>query len=59
MWIVGGGSGQGFKHGPAVGEVAARGILGEKAPDKLFSLANRAARAARGGFADTEKVRMV
>jgi glycine/D-amino acid oxidase-like deaminating enzyme len=59
VWIVGGGSGHGFKHGPAVGEVAARGILGQKPPDRLFTFAARAARAASGGFADAEKVRMV
>lgn len=29
VWIVGGGSGHGFKHGPAVGEYAARRVLGE------------------------------
>ena len=28
VWIVGGGSGHGFKHGPAVGEFAANRILG-------------------------------
>ena len=28
-WIVGGGSGHGFKHGPAVGEYVARRVLGE------------------------------
>ncbi|MEO8190737.1 MAG: FAD-dependent oxidoreductase [Acidobacteriota bacterium] len=40
-WIVGGGSGHGFKHGPAVGEIAARAVLGEQAPDRLFSLSRR------------------
>ncbi len=29
VWLVGAGSGHGFKHGPAVGEYAARLILGE------------------------------
>ena len=29
LWIVGGGSGHGFKHGPAVGEYVARCILGK------------------------------
>ena len=34
VWIVGGGSGHGFKHGPAVGELAAKRILGDEiAPD--------------------------
>jgi len=59
VWILGGGSGHGFKHGPAVGEVAARGILGEKTPDPLFSFARRAARAASGPLLESEKVRMV
>lgn len=30
VWIVGGGSGHGFKHGPAVGEFAANRILGRE-----------------------------
>ena len=29
VWIVGGGSGHGFKHGPAVGEFSALRVLGE------------------------------
>ena len=32
-WIVGGGSGHGFKHGPAVGEYVAKRILGETVDD--------------------------
>jgi glycine/D-amino acid oxidase-like deaminating enzyme len=28
VWIVGGGSGHGFKHGPALGEMVAARILG-------------------------------
>jgi glycine/D-amino acid oxidase-like deaminating enzyme len=39
VWIVGGGSGHGFKHGPAVGERVARLVLGEAAPEPLFALA--------------------
>lgn len=31
VWIAGGGSGHGFKHGPAVGEFTAQRILGEEA----------------------------
>jgi monomeric sarcosine oxidase len=45
-WIVGGGSGHGFKHGPAVGEITARAVLGEQAPDPLFSLARLSAKQA-------------
>jgi glycine/D-amino acid oxidase-like deaminating enzyme len=37
-WIVGGGSGHGFKHGPALGEMVADNVLGRKAPEPLFSL---------------------
>lgn len=43
VWIAGGGSGHGFKHGPAVGEVVARAVSGEKAPDPLFSLSRHPA----------------
>jgi monomeric sarcosine oxidase len=38
VWIVGGGSGHGFKHGPAVGEMVADLALGSKAPDPFFAL---------------------
>ena len=37
-WIVGGGSGHGFKHGPAVGAMAAAAVLGTKQPPALFGL---------------------
>jgi glycine/D-amino acid oxidase-like deaminating enzyme len=40
-WIVGGGSGHGFKHGPAVGELAARLSLDGGTPDARFSLATK------------------
>ena len=39
VWIAGGGSGHGFKHGPAVGEMVAELLMKEKAPDPLFQLA--------------------
>ena len=32
VWIVGGGSGHGFKHGPVMGEMVADAVLGKKAP---------------------------
>jgi glycine/D-amino acid oxidase-like deaminating enzyme len=38
VWIVGGGSGHGFKHGPAMGELVADAVLGTKPPEPLFSL---------------------
>lgn len=40
-WIIGGGSGHGFKHGPAIGEYAAERMLGnakEELFDKTFEL---------------------
>jgi glycine/D-amino acid oxidase-like deaminating enzyme len=42
IWFVGGGSGHGFKHGPAVGELAARMVLEGESPDPRFSLATKA-----------------
>ena len=38
VWLAGGGSGHGFKHGPAVGERAARLVLGKAAVDPFFAL---------------------
>jgi glycine/D-amino acid oxidase-like deaminating enzyme len=38
-WLVGGGSGHGFKHGPAVGELVAGLALGEHEPVPDFRLA--------------------
>jgi len=39
VWIVGGGSGHGFKHGPVVGEMVADAVLGLKAPPSEMGLA--------------------
>ena len=38
VWLVGGGSGHGFKHGPAVGEYVAQRIADGKPVDAKFSL---------------------
>ena len=38
VWIVGGGSGHGFKHGPAVGEMLAELVMEGGDPDPLFRL---------------------
>ena len=38
VWLVGGGSGHGFKHGPAVGEIVAELALEDKAPDPWFRI---------------------
>jgi glycine/D-amino acid oxidase-like deaminating enzyme len=40
-WIFGGGSGHGFKHGPALAEYAARVISGSEQPDERFGLGPR------------------
>jgi glycine/D-amino acid oxidase-like deaminating enzyme len=42
VWLAGGGSGHGFKHGPAVGERLARLVLGEATVDPFFGLARLA-----------------
>jgi len=39
VWIVGGGSGHGFKMGPAMGELVASLVTGQAQPDPFFSLA--------------------
>jgi len=39
VWIAGGGSGHGFKMGPAIGELVASLVLGESQPDPFFGLA--------------------
>jgi glycine/D-amino acid oxidase-like deaminating enzyme len=41
VWLVGGGSGHGFKHGPAVGEYAAARILDRGEVEPRFSLATK------------------
>jgi glycine/D-amino acid oxidase-like deaminating enzyme len=39
VWIAGGGSGHGFKMGPALGELLARQVLDDTSPDPFFGLA--------------------
>jgi sarcosine oxidase len=41
VWFVGGGSGHGFKHGPAVGEYTADMMLGAGTPEPRFSLSTK------------------
>jgi glycine/D-amino acid oxidase-like deaminating enzyme len=38
VWLVGGGSGHGFKHGPALGEMMAKLVLGDHAPLTMWRL---------------------
>lgn len=40
-WLVGGGSGHGFKHGPVVGEMVAALVSGAAAVEPRFSLATK------------------
>jgi sarcosine oxidase len=41
VWLVGGGSGHGFKHGPAVGEYVCQAIVNGGAGEPRFSLASK------------------
>jgi len=41
VWLVGGGSGHGFKHGPALGEYVATLIIDGGSTEKRFSLATK------------------
>jgi sarcosine oxidase len=41
VWLVGGGSGHGFKHGPAMGEHVAARVMGKAAQEPRFSLATK------------------
>jgi sarcosine oxidase len=41
VWLVGGGSGHGFKHGPSVGEYVAARVLNGGAIEPRFSLATK------------------
>jgi sarcosine oxidase len=48
VWLLGGGSGHGFKHGPALAEQVERWLAGAEPPDPRFGLgARRADRALR------------
>lgn len=52
VWIAGGGSGHGFKHGPFVGEYTAARVTGaaEPAVEPRFSLASKSTRQRRAVF---------
>jgi len=41
VWLVGGGSGHGFKHGPAVGQYVARLVAEGGEVDERFALATK------------------
>jgi monomeric sarcosine oxidase len=50
VWLVGGGSGHGFKHGPAVGEHVADRLLGGGVPEPRFGLGTKQAVKQRAVF---------
>ena len=50
VWLAGGGSGHGFKHGPAVGEYLTKLIDGKIAAEPKFSLATKGAERNRSVF---------
>jgi monomeric sarcosine oxidase len=50
VWIAGGGSGHGFKHGPAVGRHVAALVSGAAAVDPRFALTDKTTYAARAVY---------
>ncbi len=50
VWLVGGGSGHGFKHGPAVGEYAAAMVLGTGMAEPRFSFGSKSEARARSVY---------
>ena len=50
VWVVGGGSGHGFKHGPAVGEYVTERLVGGGTPEPRFALAMKQAVKRRAVF---------
>jgi sarcosine oxidase len=50
LWLAGGGSGHGFKHGPAFGEYLAEQICGAGEVEPRFSLASKATQQKRSVF---------
>jgi sarcosine oxidase len=50
VWIAGGGSGHGFKHGPAVGEYVAGLVLRTVSPESRFALATKGTAAQRSVY---------
>jgi sarcosine oxidase len=50
VWLAGGGSGHGFKHGPALGEYLAAQICGEGKAEPRFSLVSKATQQKRAVF---------
>jgi sarcosine oxidase len=50
IWVAGGGSGHGFKHGPAIGRYVADLFEGRIEPEPRFTLASKRTKQARGVY---------
>ena len=50
VWFAGGGSGHGFKHGPALGEYVAQQLLDGGPAEPRFALATKATRQNRAVY---------
>ncbi|HEV3062404.1 MAG TPA: FAD-dependent oxidoreductase [Vicinamibacterales bacterium] len=50
VWIAGGGSGHGFKHGPAVGDYVKQMVTNASVPEPRFSLTSKATTKTRAVF---------
>ena len=50
VWFAGGGSGHGFKHGPALGEYVTEQLFDKKPAEPRFSLSTKAARQQRAVY---------
>jgi glycine/D-amino acid oxidase-like deaminating enzyme len=57
LWLLGGASGHGFKHGPAIGEMMAELILKEKDAQPIFRLARFATKASQALTIATSEIR--
>lgn len=55
VWLLGGGSGHGFKHGPAVGEMMAELILKDRAPSDVWRLGRFKTNSPQGSQRNTGK----
>jgi len=50
IWLLGGGSGHGFKHGPLIGEMMSELVLGDKDPQPYFKLSRLGKRRPLGNW---------
>jgi glycine/D-amino acid oxidase-like deaminating enzyme len=55
VWLLGGGSGHGFKHGPALGEMTAELILEDGEPDAVWRLSRFSKRKSKPSTQGTQR----